>query len=99
MEKRAPHYILSDVQAAVSRRGIRAFTVTARQNAIAMGLTASEAVNAILSMERDHFYKSMTTRLDHTMWQDIYHVPTHAGTAYVKVTLCDGSVVIQFKKR
>lgn len=46
------------------------------------------------------FYKSMTTYRDHTMWQDVYHVPTAIGEAYVKFTLREeGSIVIRFKRK
>ncbi|WP_424255261.1 type II toxin-antitoxin system MqsR family toxin [Desulfoprunum sp.] len=43
------------------------------------------------------FYKSMTTIHDATLWQDVYHAPCPNGkTAYIKVTLREGAVVIQF---
>ncbi|WP_090254153.1 type II toxin-antitoxin system MqsR family toxin [Ectothiorhodospira marina] len=46
------------------------------------------------------FHKSMTTYRDHQIWQDVYHVPTPAGDAYVKFTLrSDGAIVISFKRR
>jgi motility quorum-sensing regulator/GCU-specific mRNA interferase toxin len=43
----------------------------------------------------------MTTLYDHTIWQDVYVVPTSAGEAYVKVTGFDDGrpPVIQFKRR
>ncbi len=41
----------------------------------------------------------MTTFADHTVWQDVYHAPTPAGVAYVKFTLRQGAVVIQFKRK
>jgi hypothetical protein len=36
------------------------------------------------SKPRAHFYKSMTSHGDHRIWQDLYHVPSEAGTLYVK---------------
>jgi motility quorum-sensing regulator/GCU-specific mRNA interferase toxin len=40
----------------------------------------------------------MTTHANHRVWQDVYHVHTQYGLAYVKVTLWpDSRVVIQFK--
>ncbi|MGW8160341.1 MAG: type II toxin-antitoxin system MqsR family toxin [Desulfoprunum sp.] len=46
------------------------------------------------------FYKSMTTIHDATLWQDVYHAPCPNGkTAYIKVTLREGAVVIQFKEK
>ncbi len=45
-------------------------------------------------------HKSMTTNADHRVWQDVYHAPCPNGkTAYIKLTLQDGAVVIQFKEK
>lgn len=46
-----------------------------------------EAVKAVFStVERRHFYKSMTSFADHRVWQDVYHVPSEQGALYVKFT-------------
>ena len=37
-------------------------------------------------MQRNHLYKSMTSNIDHRVWQDVYHVPSPAGVLYVKFT-------------
>lgn len=100
MEKRTPHYRLADVLAIVSTRGMAAFTATALFNAAAMGLRQEQILAVVLGLQRSMFYKSMTTHADHTVWQDVYHAPTPLGvTAYIKVTLQAGAVVIQFKER
>ncbi|MBW2664233.1 MAG: type II toxin-antitoxin system MqsR family toxin [Deltaproteobacteria bacterium] len=42
----------------------------------------------------------MTTHASSQIWQDVYHFETHAGIAYIKVTLRrDGAIVIQFKEK
>lgn len=41
-------------------------------------------VDAIVSMRREHFFKSMTSYADHRIWQDVYHVPSSASVLYVK---------------
>ncbi len=65
-----------------------------------MGLFGSDLIEVVLGVERCMFYKSMTTYQDHTVWQDVYHVPTPSGEAYVKFTLREeGSIVIQFKRK
>lgn len=65
-----------------------------------MGLTGEEAVGVVLTLSRAMFYKSMTTLADHTLWQDVYHAPCPNGlTAYIKVTMREGAVVIQFKEK
>ena len=66
----------------------------------AMGLTTSEMLAVIASMERSDFFKSMTTLHDHKVWQDVYHAMTPAAkVAYVKVTMRDDAPVIQFKEK
>jgi len=100
MEKRTPHYRLDDIQAIVAQAGLKAFTATAAFNAAAMGLTEAQAVAVVLTLSRRMFYKSMTTHADHTVWQDVYHAPTPTGkVAYIKLTLKNGAVVIQFKEK
>jgi motility quorum-sensing regulator/GCU-specific mRNA interferase toxin len=100
MEKARPHYLLAEIKAAVAARGKASFTRTALFNSLAMGLTGDEVVGVILTMTSTMFYKSMTTHNDHTLWQDVYHAPCPNGqTAYVKVTLRAGAVVIQFKEK
>ncbi len=39
-----------------------------------------------LTMQRGHFYKSMTAYIDSRLWQDVYHVPSPVGMLYVKFT-------------
>jgi len=42
----------------------------------------------------------MTTNNDSRKWQDVYHVPCpNNKTAYIKLTLQDGVVGIQFKEK
>ncbi|MFN9497428.1 MAG: type II toxin-antitoxin system MqsR family toxin [Erythrobacteraceae bacterium] len=43
-------------------------------------------VATIQTIERRHFYKSMTSFADHRVWQDVYHVPSEQGALYVKFT-------------
>ena len=100
MEKNRPHYSLADTQAVVVLKGLGAFTQTAVFNGLAMGLGAAQLCGVVLSLSRDMFFKSMTTHQDHTIWQDVYHAPCPNGkTAYVKLTLKAGAVVIQFKEK
>lgn len=100
MYKSTPHYNLTEVKAIVARLGKQSFTRTALFNSLAMGLSGDEAVGVILTLTRGMFYKSMTTIADHTLWQDVYHASCPNGKiAYIKVTLQDGSVVIQFKEK
>jgi len=100
MEKGRPHYKLDDVKAVVMAKGVRAFTYTAVSGFSAMGLESADAIAVVLGLTSAMFYKSMTTYVDHRVWQDVYHAPCPNGkTAYIKLTMKEGNVVIQFKER
>ena len=100
MEKRIPHYDLQALKAALRQRGIDGFTATAKNNAKAMGLDEAAALTVVMDLHRGRFYKSMTTHADHRVWQDVYHAPCPNGkTAYIKLTLQAGLIVIQFKEK
>jgi motility quorum-sensing regulator/GCU-specific mRNA interferase toxin len=100
MEKNRAHYPLTAIQSLVAVGGIAVFTQTARINSLLMGLTAEQSLDVIASLISSMFFKSMTTNNDHRVWQDVYHAPCPNGkTAYIKLTLQAGSVVIQFKEK
>ena len=102
MEKRKPHYRLADIQGNVRTVGIASFTLTARRNGLAMGLTTEEMVNIVCALSYEDFYKSMTTNEDSRLWQDVYHATLSTGKmAYIKVTgFADGRApIIQFKEK
>ena len=100
MEKGKAHYSLAAVKAVVKEQGINAFTRTAQYGAADMGLSETQAVDVVLALESRMLYKSMTTHVDHTVWQDVYHTPCLNGkTAYVKLTQQAWRVVIQFKEK
>lgn len=100
MEKRKAHYDLLAIKARVALAGMDAFTRTAKDNARQMGLDTSATLAVISSLQPAMLYKSMTSHADHSLWQDVYHAPCPNGkTAYIKVTLQAGAVVIQFKER
>ena len=48
-------------------------TGTALRSAAALGFGRAEIVATIQSMQRGHFYKSMTAYANHRLWQDVYH--------------------------
>ncbi len=55
----------------------------------------------IHTMERGQFYKSMTSYAGHRSWQDVYHVPSTAGTLYIKFTadVVAEFVLLSFKEK
>lgn len=100
MEKRLPHYPLAVIQGHIAEQGVMAFTATALFNAAAMELSEEQMLLVCAALTRSMFYKSMTTYSDHSLWQDVYHAPTPSGKlAYIKLTLRQGAVVIQFKEK
>ncbi|HEY5580256.1 MAG TPA: type II toxin-antitoxin system MqsR family toxin [Rhodoferax sp.] len=44
------------------------------------------------------FYKSMTTHVDHTIWQDVYRPSTAAGHVYLKLMVIDDVLIVSFKE-
>ena len=51
-------------------------------------------------MNREQFYKSMTSMADHRIWQDVYHVEFGALVLYVKFTTdAEGYLVISLKEK
>ncbi|GHU03477.1 hypothetical protein FACS1894158_01990 [Betaproteobacteria bacterium] len=100
MEKKKAHYDLKALQERTRIMGIGAFTATAKEGYLNMNLTGDEALAVVLAIESGMFYKSMTTHMDSRVWQDVYHAPCPNGKiAYIKLTLREGAVIIQFKEK
>ena len=79
MEKRTPHYNLIDVKIIILKRGMDAFTNTAKNNARLMGLDGQAALDVVLGLQRSMLFKSMTTHTSSQVWQDVYHTPCPSG--------------------
>lgn len=85
-EKRKPTYDLDAFKATFSSKERLSLTGRALQDAAALGFGRVEIVATIQTMDRTHFYKSMTSNANHKVWQDVYHVPSVIGALYVKFT-------------
>jgi motility quorum-sensing regulator/GCU-specific mRNA interferase toxin len=85
-EKRKPTYDLEAFKAAFSTEDKLQVTGSAVKSAASIGFGRAEIVATIQTMQRSHFYKSMTAYADNRLWQDVYHVPSEEGTLYVKFT-------------
>jgi motility quorum-sensing regulator/GCU-specific mRNA interferase toxin len=92
-EKRKPTYDIEAVKAVFSTVAKLNATGSALRGAASLGFGRSEIVATIQTIERTHFYKSMTSFADHRVWQDVYHVPSGQGVLYVKFT---ANAVTQF---
>lgn len=84
MEKRRAHYNLHDIQAQMATPSGLRMTVTARHDALRAGITLQMAVLIIQSLDRQCFFKSMTTHQSHNVWQDVYHGSWRGKKLYIK---------------
>ena len=100
-EKSKPAYDLHSVKREFSTVGKLKATGTAVRGALSLDFGREEMVAAIQSIEGGHFVKSMTSYRDHTVWQDVYHVPFEAGVLYIKFSKDDatGYKLLSFKDR
>ena len=66
-----------------------------------LGFDTAMIAAAIQSIDRSMFFKSMTTYADHSVWQDVYHIPVGTLTLYVKfqADLITEFRVISFKEK
>ena len=58
----------------------------------------AEILNVILALSMKDFHKSMTTRADHKVWQDVYCPTTKAGEVYLKLTVIEDVLIVAFKE-
>lgn len=61
-------------------------TRTAQKGAENLGFERNDIYQVVSTMEKKHFYKSMTSYANHKIWQDVYHVPYGDLVIYVKFT-------------
>jgi motility quorum-sensing regulator/GCU-specific mRNA interferase toxin len=100
VEKRKPHYDLGTIQATFCEENALRITATGMAFARTIGMTRADIVTCIQGMTRSQFYKSMTSTVDHRIWQDVYHVPRSTIVLYVKFTTdSEGYLLISFKER
>ena len=99
-EKWMPHHDLEAIKLAFSK-GNGLVTRIATQDAAGLGYGSEEITAIIQTMVKGHFYKSMTSNYDASVWQDVYHVPHTGGTLYVKFTDNGGTgfTLLSFKEK
>ncbi len=100
VEKRKPHHDLLAIKKAFVTPDALRMTKTALSDAIRLGFTRAGIVEVIRSMRPGHFYKSMTSLIDSSIWQDVYHVPWEDEVLYVKFTgnCVTGFLLLSFKE-
>ena len=81
MEKFNPTYSLEEFKHSDFK-----ITKTAQRTALELEFDEDDVRRIVLTMEPQHFYKSMTSYANHKIWQDVYHVPCGDMILYVKFT-------------
>jgi motility quorum-sensing regulator/GCU-specific mRNA interferase toxin len=98
LEKRKAHHRLVDVKHLIEERKV-SFTKTALEGGTAMGLDAEAMLHVVASLKAKDLHKSMTTHMDHRVWQDVYHADTDHGVAYIKLTVVEDLLIVSFKEK
>jgi motility quorum-sensing regulator/GCU-specific mRNA interferase toxin len=100
MEKRVRTYDLEAIKVAFSSSEQLRTTATALKDARSMGFSQEDMVAAIQQLKRKDFFKSMTTHIDHRVWQDVYHSEYNGCLLYIKFQVNEaGYFVVSFKER
>ncbi len=99
MEKRIPHYLLSEIHAQMLTEQDMNLTATALAGIRAVGMSQADALSVIKKLARKNFYKSMTTHGDNRIWQDVYHSNWKGIDLYIKFQRHEEYFVISFKER
>ena len=73
-------------------------THAARIGANELGLEFPGMLAVVIALTPADFYKSMSTHVDHTVWQDVYRPSTQAGDVYLKLTVIDDVLIVSFKE-
>lgn len=99
MEKSTPHCKLTVIKALIDDGKVRA-TASAFSGARTLGIDDLDGLCAVvLSLTPANFYKSMTTHVDHRIWQDVYRGKTADGQeVYLKLTVIDDVLIVSFKE-
>ena len=88
MEKAIPHRKLSVIHSLV-KQGKMEITRSARDGAEQLDLDFAQMIDVILNVTSAEFQKSMTTKTDHTVWQDVYKTRVNKMVVYFKFTIED----------
>ena len=97
MEKRTPRCKLDIVKSFVGAGKVRV-TSSARIGAAVLGLELADMLTVLIALTPADFHKSMTTHIDHTIWQDVYLPSTLVGDVYLKLTVIDDVLIVSFKE-
>jgi motility quorum-sensing regulator/GCU-specific mRNA interferase toxin len=82
VEKRTPHCRLTVVKALIEAGKVRS-TASALAGGAALGLDFGGIVEVVMALTPQDFHKSVTTYVDHQVWQDVYQPTTAVGEVYL----------------
>jgi motility quorum-sensing regulator/GCU-specific mRNA interferase toxin len=85
-DKKKPTYDLDAFKGAFSTVEKLNITRVATRTASDLGFNLRGIVDVLQTMQRIHFYKSMTSDADYQVWPDVYHVPSRVGLLCIKFT-------------
>ncbi len=102
MEKRKPHYSLTEIKELLSEEPTRFITRTAKLNAVKLGyMDVEDMLGVVLKLTKNHFYKSMTSHQCSRIWQDVYRIKDEEKeiSLYIKLQVVGGkAIIVQFKE-
>jgi len=101
LEKRKPHYVLSEIKELLSDENSRIVTRRDRKEAVNLGYADEEAmVERAQELRRNEFDKSMTSHHNVRLWQDVYKTSDGDRGLYIKLQKSpDGKgVIVSFKR-
>jgi motility quorum-sensing regulator/GCU-specific mRNA interferase toxin len=99
-DKFTPHYSLEKIQRLVGSGRWFPTTSALKSAASDFGWLEADIGRTVLGLSGRQFVKSMTSKHDYRIWQDVYHADVDGRQAYVKLQIDqDDAVVISFKKR
>jgi len=84
LEKRKPHYLLTDVKELIKQRKIISPNIKVIESANEIGFSETEAYDVILKLEPNNCYKSMTEYHNNKVWQDVYKTKIGELPIYIK---------------
>lgn len=98
MEKRKPHYDLSEIQAQMSTVDTMYLTMAARHGIRDLGIRAEDALKIVQNLSMGNFYKAMTVYSDNRIWQDVYHAEWKGKPLYIKFQKHKNFYIVSFKE-
>ena len=103
MEKLKPHYDLKKVKSLLCSEQTIEVTQTSREGAVSLGyMDVENMVSIVQILTPKHFFKSMTSQQDPSLWQDVYKIADEKDNKiYIKLQLSPDKkkgVIIQFKE-